>query len=403
MDRTILHCDLNSFYASVECIFNPKLKTVPMAVAGDPENRRGIILAKNELAKGFKVQTAETIWQAKRKCPDLVLVPPRHDLYQKYSDMVNEIYNEYTDLVEKFGIDESWLDVTGSTHLFGSGEKIANTLRERIKKEIGLTISVGVSFNKVFAKLGSDYKKPDATTVILRDNFRQIVYPLPVSALLFVGKNTAEAFLKMNIKTIGDLASADREMIKRRFGKSGEQIHRFACGEDDSPVRAADDERELKSVGNGLTFRRNLVGEEDILKGVIALSDKVASRMRRLGVKCTTVQVMIRSPEFKTISRQKTLIAPTHTAKEIAHASMEIIKKSWDLKAPIRMITVTGCNLVAGEGCIQMSLFEEENAEAKKQEQLEKAIDLVRAKYGKTVVKPAMLIDNDIGIEEYES
>ena len=218
MNRTILHCDCNGFYASVECILSPELKDVPMADCGNPENRHGLILAKNELAKKYKIQTDETIWQAKKKCPELVLVPPHHDEYKKYSRIVNKIYERYTEKVEPFGIDESWLDVTDSVHLFGDGKQIADTLRKVIFNETGLTISVGVSFNKVLAKLGSDYKKPDATTVINRENFKSIVHPLPVSSLLFVGKKAEQTLHKLYIYTIGDLANSDENLIISRLG-----------------------------------------------------------------------------------------------------------------------------------------------------------------------------------------
>ncbi len=208
-DRVILHCDCNGFYASVECALNPAYRSVPMAVCGDPESRHGVILAKNELAKAFGVQTAETIWQARRKCPELVLAPAHHKEYREFSEAVNAIYCQYTDLVEPFSIDESWLDVTGSRTLFGSGVQIANELRRRVKKETDLTISVGVSFNKIFAKLGSDYKKPDATTLITRENYRQILWPLPVGSMIYVGKVAAEKLSRAGIDTIGQLAQAD--------------------------------------------------------------------------------------------------------------------------------------------------------------------------------------------------
>ena len=224
MDRTILHCDCNSYFASVECISHPELKRVPMAVCGDPESRHGIILAKNELAKAYGIQTAETIWQAKRKCPQLTLVVPHHDLYEQISDQINEIYGQYTDLVEPFSIDESWLDVTGTLHTFGSGERIANELRRRIREEIGITISVGVSFNKIFAKLGSDYKKPDATTCITRDNYQTILWPLPARDMMFVGSTTAERLARMGIATIGDIAKAGRDQLRLILGRSGETI-----------------------------------------------------------------------------------------------------------------------------------------------------------------------------------
>ena len=219
MDRIILHCDLNCFYASVELLSHPDLRDVPMAVCGDPQSRHGIILAKNEPAKKFGVQTAETIWQAKKKCPDLVLLPPHHDLYREYSRKVNAIYDEYTDLVEPFGIDESWLDVTNTLHLFGGDAKaLADTLRERMKRELGLTLSVGVSFNKVFAKLGSDYKKPDATTVISRENWKELVWPLPVGDLLYVGGAARKLLKQYGITTISQLAACKPEMLETLMG-----------------------------------------------------------------------------------------------------------------------------------------------------------------------------------------
>lgn len=400
MDRVILHCDCNAFYASVETLLRPELEAVPMAVCGDPESRHGIILAKNERAKKFGVATAETIWQAKRKCPNLTLVPPHRGEYVKYSRLVNEIYQRYTDQVEPFGIDESWLDVTGSRNLFGAGLQIADEIRRTVKGELGLTVSVGVSFNKVFAKLGSDYKKPDATTVISRENFRQIVWPLPVGALLYVGKAAQEALAQLHIRTIGQLAASDRALVAKRLGKMGQMIHDYANGLDDSPVRAADDAREVKSVGNGMTYRRNLVGLEDIRLAVYTLSDSVAARMRRHGVKCRTVQVVIRDPDFKSISRQRALPAPTHLGRELAEAALSIIRDSWDLRAPIRMITITGANLTDVEGAgEQLSLFAPpDDAGREKRERLETAIDGIREKFGQAAIGPAGVLGNDIGI-----
>lgn len=396
MDRVILHCDCNGFFASVECALNPELKNVPMAVGGSVEARHGIILAKNELAKKYNIQTAETIFSAKKKCPDLVIVPPRHNLYEEYSRRVNEIYLQYTDLVEKFGIDESWLDVTGSQKLFGSGEEIASTLRRRIREEIGITISVGVSFNKVYAKLGSDYKKPDATTIISRENYKDIVFPLPAHDLLFVGRRTSEALKKLGIKTIGDLAAADEEKIKKILGKAGETIHRYARGDDDSPVDPhANDE--VKSVGNGMTFRRDLCGEQDIMCGISHLSESIAVRMRRKGVKCTVVQVTIKDPDLISIQRQEKLERPTNLAREITEKAMEIVRHSWNMKNPIRMLTVTGSSIVPEDFAEQISFFDE--TENPKQENLEKALDMIRNKYGKNSVKNANVINNDLGIE----
>lgn len=402
MDRTILHCDCNGFFASVECILHPEYKKVPMAVCGNPENRHGIILAKNELAKKFGIQTAETIWQAKRKCPNLVLAPPHHEEYRKYSLIINQIYQRYTDLVEPFGIDESWLDVTGSRTLFGNGKKIADELRDVIRREVGLTVSVGVSFNKIFAKLGSDYKKPDATTVIGRENWEKLLFPLPVNTLLYVGKSAAETLGKLGIHTIGDLATSNRELIVARLGKLGGELHDYANGLDNSPVKNFQDKREIKSVGNGMTFKRNLVGSEDIRLGVSVLADSVAGRMRQYGVKCWAVQVTIRNPNFKTITRQKTLSAPTHLAKDLIQAGMELIQSSWNLNAPIRMLTITGSNLVPDDAPgEQLSFFgggRDDNQE--KQEQLEAALDTIRSKFGRKAVAFGGVLQNSIGVEE---
>ena len=394
-DRVILHCDCNGFFASVECALNPDLKNVPMAVGGSVEARHGIILAKNELAKKYNIQTAETIFSAKKKCPDLVIVPPHHDVYEEYSRIVNEIYLEYTDLVEKFGIDESWLDVTGSQRLFGNGEEIASILRKRIREEIGITISVGVSFNKVFAKLGSDYKKPDATTVISRENYKDIVYSLPVGDLLFVGRRTREALAKLHIETIGDLAESNENDIIKLLGKQGETIYHYARGEDNSPVDPhANDE--VKSVGNGMTFKRDLYGEKDILCGISYLSESIAVRMRKKGVKCTVVQVTIKDPDLHSIQRQKKLDSPTNLAKDITDKAMEIIRRSWNMKNPIRMLTVTGGGIVPENGAEQISFFDE--AKDPKRENLEKTLDAIRDKYGKDAVQNANIMNNDLGI-----
>ncbi len=401
MKKTILHCDCNGFFASVECILNPKLKDVPMAVCGNPESRHGIILAKNELAKKYKIITAETVWQAKKKCPELVLVEPHHDEYYKYSKVVNKIYEEFTDLVESFGIDESWLDVTYSDKLFGDGVQIANLLREKIKKDIGLTISVGVSFNKIFAKLGSDYKKPDATTVIDEENYKKIIYPLPVSDLLYVGKSMTKELEKIGIHTIGQLASSDKRMLKLKFGKMGEVIHNYANGLDDSPVKSIYEKSEVKSVGNGMTFRRNLVGLEDIDIGVTLLADTVAARMRSYQVKCTTVQVTIKSPDFKTINRQKPLNNSTNLSLEIREAAMYLIKSSWNMKSPIRMLTITGTNLVNSNIVNeQIGIFHNENRKHEKEEKLEKTIDNIRNKYGLKSIKIANTMKTDIVLNE---
>lgn len=399
MERTILHCDLNAFYASVECLFRPELKQVPMAVGGDAQSRRGIILAKNELAKRCGVVTAENIWQAQQKCPELVVVPPRHHQYWKYSLLVNQIYVRFTDKVEPFGIDESWLDVTGSLQLFGSGREIADQIRAMVRSELGLTVSVGVSFNKILAKLGSDYQKPDATTVIDRDNFREIMSPLPVTDLLFVGRAAAVTLTRLGIKTIGQLAECDKQLLAAKLGKMGEKIHEYANGIDDSPVAAAGEHREAKSVGNGMTFRRNLIGLDDITAGVSALADSVATRLRRHGLKCHTVQVTIRDPQFKTISRQKRLLRATHLSREIEAAALDIIRGAWMLDKPIRMLTITGLQLVSEDYPDQPSLFgDADDQQRDKLEKLEGALDDIRSRFGRDSISFGASVVDDLGL-----
>jgi len=385
----------------VECLLRPELCEVPMAVCGDPDSRHGIILAKNELAKAYQVATAETIWQAQRKCPNLTLVAPHHNEYYKYSRLVNKIYERFTDCVEPFGIDESWLDITGTMHLFGGdGKTVADAIRRTVKEELGLTVSVGVSFNKIYAKLGSDYKKPDATTVISRGNYREIVYPLPVTALLYVGKAAAATLKLLGVRTIGDLAAADRTLLAQRLGKMGEMIHDYAAGLDDSPVKSAYEEREVKSVGNGMTFRRNLLGLDDIKTGAAALADTVAARLRHCGLDCHTVQVQVRDPDFKTISRQKTLVQPTHLAREIYEAALELILASWKLNAPIRMLTITGANLLPQGSAEQLSLFgAENNLSRERQDKLEHTMDHIRSKFGRDAISTATVLGSDLGIK----
>ncbi len=380
-DRTILHCDCNGFYASVECALNPELKKVPMAVGGDPSQRHGIILAKNELAKKYNIQTAETIYSAKQKCPDLVIVPPHHSVYREYSARVMDIYKRYTELVESFGLDEAWLDVTGSRRLFGDGKKIADELRSVVKSETGLTISAGVSFCKVFAKLGSDYKKPDATTVFSRENWKEYIFPMSANSLLYVGKHTEEKLSLLGIKTIGDLAAAPEELLIRHLGKAGETLHRYANGLDSEPVKSIYDTEEVKSVGNSITFGEDLVGEEAVKRGVYEICDKVAARMRKQHVKCTTVQIQIKDPMFRVKSRQKKTPHPTYLAHEMREAAMELIRDSWNFKLPIRMLSVTGCNLIAEDTAEQISFFDESDKKR------EKTVDLLREKFGNDIIK----------------
>ena len=385
MDRIILHCDCNGFFASVELLSHPELRDLPVAVCGDPKSRHGIILAKNEPAKAFGIKTAETIWQAQRKCPNLVLLPSHHALYSEYSKKINAIYEQYTDLVEPFGIDESWLDITGTVHLFGGDPvAVADELRRRIREELGLTISVGVSFNKIFAKLGSDYKKPDATTVISRDNFRTIVWPLPVSDLLYVGRAAASLLERYDVNTIGDLAQFDREALNTLLGKQGIQLWEYANGMENSSVLPAETYIPPKSVGNGETFPHDLTTIDEIRSGVSMLADSIAFRLRRHHLKATTLQVTIRDPHFRDICRQKPLSGPSCVARELTEISMELIQESWKIGDPIRAITLTAHNLVPeDEATQQLDLFGSNSIQRRDRlEKLERTVDDLRMKFG---------------------
>ena len=399
MDRTILHCDMNGFYASVELLALPDLIGKPMAVCGNPDNRHGIILAKSEEAKAFGIVTAETVWQAKKKCPGLILVRPHHEKYRLYSDRINEIYERFTDQIEPFSIDESWLDVTGSLRLFGSGKEIADQIRSTVKKELGLTLSVGVSYNKVFAKMGSEYKKPDATTLISRENYKDLLWPLPIRELFFVGGATAEKLERSGMKTIGDLAVYNRDLVCAMLGKQGAVIHDYANGIDDSPVSLSYERQKIKSVGNGMTFKRDLNGVEDVKTAILALSDTVAGRLRKYEMKCQGVKVDIKDPLFKTISRQKQLSLATNLAEEISTAAMELIQKSWNIKDPIRMLTITGIGLCDELESEQLSIFDLDQKNRGKTETIERTLDTIRRKYGGSAITFGGILKNDIGIE----
>ena len=403
MKRVILHCDCNSFFASVETVLHPEYKNVPMAVCGSEADRRGIVLAKNELAKKYNISTAETVHSAKKKCPNLVVAEPHHDIYVEFSRRVNAIYARYTDMVEPFGIDESWLDVTASRKLFGSGLEIAERIRKEVKEEIGITVSIGVSYNKVFAKLGSDYKKPDAITVIDEKNFRDIVYPLPVADLLFVGKKTADALHRLGVRTIGDLANTSRELLSLRLGKMGEMLSVYANGLDESPVATERDE--AKSVSNGFTFRRNLTNPEEYRAGIEYLSESIGHRLRENGQLCTTVSVTVKDEYLRTIQRQRPQDPPSDVAKEIAATAYEILLDEWTSGKPIRMITVHASNLIRRDMLAQqLSFFGEEGSKQhEKNEKVENAIDKIRQKYGSESILNGSVFESDIGIYDKKS
>ncbi len=404
-DRVIFHCDCNGFFASVEILDRPELKNVPVAVAGSEEDRSGIVLAKNELAKKCGIFTTQTVWQAKKMCPALVLVPPRHRRYSEVSSLVNAVYEQFTDQVEPASIDESYLDVTGSLPYFGvDAGTLADRVRQKIREEIGITISVGVSFCKIFAKMGSDYKKPDATTVITRDNYEDVLWPLPVGRMLYAGKSTCEALKKHHILTIGDLARQDAERVEKILGKSGRSLWLYCNGVDDAPVLRPGQTAEARSVGNGMTFRRDLLGEESLRKALIALSDHVAQRLRHLDKKCRTVQVQVKDTALKVISRQTTLQRPTWLQKELADAAMDILLSQWDMLKPVRALTVTAENLVdAEEAFEQLSLLTApDDVQHEKRERLESAVSLIRERLGESSVHMGMPEAEEPAIRRHE-
>lgn len=393
MERTILHCDMNNFYASVECMLNPSLRGHPVAVGGDVENRHGIILAKNYEAKKFGIQTGEALWQAKQKCPKLIIVPPHYEEYLKYSRLAHSIYADYTDLIEPYGMDEVWMDVTGSTKAFGSGEVIANTLRERIKYELGLTISVGVSFCKVFAKLGSDMKKPDAVTVIPKDSFRDIIWDLPASDMLGVGRSTEKFLSAYGIHTIGQLANAYPDLMQRKLGKNGMVLLAFANGEDRSKVAPQDYEPPMKSIGHGLTTMQDLENNAEVWNIMLALTQDIGHKLRVYDKNAAGVAIYIRYIVDKQIAGKQwqcQLPVRTHSAAIIAKEAYRLFERSYGWEYPIRSVTVRAINLCSQDLPEQLQFFSDA-ATVERKEKLETVVEDIRRRFGKYAIQPACL------------
>ena len=385
--RTVLHSDLNNFYASVECAYNPELRKVPLAVCGDPEARHGIILAKNERAKRTGVKTGEAIWQAKQKCPDLQLVPPDFRKYMHFAKLMRSIYAEYTDFIEPFGLDEAWLDVSGHKK---SGEEIADELRRRAREELGLTLSVGVSFNKIFAKLGSDMRKPDATTVITPANYREKVWPLPVEDLLYVGPATRKKLRSRNIFTIGDLANCDLSALRAALGKNGEMIWNFARGNDCSPVLAQGEAAMVKSVGNSTTTPRDLKNDRDVRLVLLVLSESVAERLRAQELRGNVVTIYVRDCDLETMSCQKKLVRSTALANEIAAHAQALFRQRYRWDRPIRSLGVSVSGLESVHDDRQLCMFCDERSE--RRYELEEAVEDIRRRFGHYAISRASLL-----------
>ena len=406
-ERLIFHCDCNNFFASCECLERPELKSLPMAVAGDPENRVGIVVAKNEIAKKYGVKTTDTVWQAKRKCPDIVFVPPRHRFYKEVSNRVNAIYLDYTDYVEPASIDESYLDLTGTLEYYHmTAGELADSIRARVREEIGITISVGVAGNKIFAKMGSDYKKPDATTVILGDDYQTILWPLPVSDLMFAGKASVNLLSQKGIHTVGDLARQPRAYISSLLGRGGETLWMYANGLDTDPVRKWGDVPEVKSVSHGMTFRRDLVTKDEIATGVAVQAERIAMSLRRQNLKGSVISVQIKTPQLVSISRQTSLNHYTWLEHEIREVAIRLIEENWRTGDPIRAITVGVSRLVPGnEAAEQLDLFDLMGASSQagsrdreRQDKMEAAVDALRQKMGNMAVTLGVHRNEEIGV-----
>ena len=396
MSRTILHSDCNCFYASVELLHHPELRGKPVAVGGDPEARHGIVLTADYAAKRRGVKTGMALWQARQVCPDIIFLPPRMDLYLRFSRMAQEIYAEYTDKREPYGIDESWLDVTDSVSLKGDGYHIAQEISSRMKKELGITVSVGVSFNKIFAKLGSDYKKPDAITTMNKDEYRDKAWPLPVSDLLYVGSATNNKLRGIGIRTIGDLARTEESLLVRKLGKMGSILWAFANGYDESPVKIENTSAPIKSVGNSTTTPKDMETDEDVKIVLYILAESVAARLRENGFRCRTVEISIRDKDLLHFSKQVKLQNASNITREIAEAGYKLYKESYRMPAdehelknsrpefyqkPLRSIGIRGTDLVTDYFWEQLDMFMDPQAR-EKQMKVDAAVDNIRKRFG---------------------
>ncbi len=392
VERVIIHSDMNSCYASIECALNPELRGKAVAVGGSVEDRHGIILAKTQQAKKFNVKTGEAIWQAKQKCPDLIVVPPHFDQYIKYFRLAHNIYARYTDIIEPMGLDEAWCDITGSLKLFGDTETIVNEIRESFKRELGITVSVGVSYNKIFAKLGSDLADVDSVKVISRDNFRQDIWSLPASSMMGVGRRTAKKLADYGVRTIGDIAGCSPEWLKILLGVTGTELWGFANGYDNSPVMSADDTAPVKSIGHGVTCRMDLVDENEVWKVFLYLSQDVSRRLRKEGLCASGVQISVRDNQFTTRLFQSDLPFSSQSATEIAKTAISLFNKNYRWNYDVRAVSVRAINLrKTGEPC-QLSFYQD-FTKHEKQQRIDDAVMDIRRRFGEESIINACLME----------
>lgn len=393
-NRIILHSDANSFFASVEMALEPSLKGKPVAVCGAVEERHGIVLAKSEKAKKAGITTGMTVGEAKRRCAELCVVKPHYDMYADYSDKLREIYSDFSDRIEPFGMDECWLDVSSAIKKFEDGALAADMIRERAKKELGITVSVGVSFNKVFAKLGSDLKKPDGTTVITKQGFKSQLSPLPVEALLGVGRSTKRALNKYGIYTIGQLAVSDRKFLKDLLGKSGETLWSFANGYDSAPVITESEAPPVKSVGHGTTPPHDLTSNEEVKRLITALSQDIGEKLRRHRLRCLGVSLSLRDKKLHITNHQCRLNMATDNSGEIARAAYRMFLENGGIDEPLRSLTVTAINLEDSTLPQQTDMFTD-CLRIEKRQALDKAVDSIRKRFGKAAIQPALICKMD--------
>lgn len=385
MKRVILHSDMNACYASIEQKLNPKLKNIPMAVAGNPKNRNGIILAKSQEAKEAGVKTGEAIWQALGKCPNLTLVSPQYDQYLKHSKLARKIYYDYTNQVEPFGLDECFLDVTGSTHLFGSGEEIANEIRQRMKEELGITVSVGVSFCKIFAKLGSDMKKPDAVTIIREDNFRKKVWPLPVGEMVGVGRATERKLNRIGIFTLGELAKADLDLIRNLLGVNGLYLWEYANGLDICPVHDRDHQEPIKTIVNSSTCRKDLLTNREVFNVLQELAFSVSRRLREARLEACGVEIFVRNNELQSYNYQSPIKLASQSSIVLARSGFDLFKEKYKWDFPVRAVGIRAIKLRKEGGGSQIDVFCDYKKQ-EKEENCDKAIYKIRKKYGREAI-----------------
>lgn len=400
VDRQILHVDCNKFYASVECSRRPELRDKPVAVGGSEASRHGIVLTKNEIAARYGLTTGEPLWSARQKCPDLVVVPPDFPTYVRYSGMVRRILADYTDRVEPFGLDEAWLDLTDCT---GDAVDTAHCIRRRIRQELGITVSIGVSFNKTFAKLGSDYKKPDAVTVFSRENYRELVWPLPVGDLLFVGRATRQKLASRYIYTIGDAARADPALLQSLLGKWGAMLHAMANGLDRQPVVPSAEHAAVQSVSNGMTTPRDLTDEHDVRVVMHVLAESVGRRLREQHMAGRTIEVHVRDDRLVTRSYRMTLPCYIQSTEDIARQGMALFREKYGWEHPLRSVTLGISGLEPESLPCQMDMID--SADRERRERLDKTLDSLKQRFGDGCVRRAIVMeDPDLaGISLYDT